>query len=111
MPKKIPVAAAREIANKFVCRQVILLAWDGELTHIVTYGKSVDDCAHAAAGGNMLKQKWGWPECNDQPSRVRKLEEALKELIAATEFEGADSQRFFEARNRGLGLIAKAEGK
>lgn len=82
MPQRIPIKAAREVAKDYSCRQVIVLAWDGELTHIVTYGESTEDCAQAAAGGNMLKQKWGWPECNDQPSRVKKLE---KELAAERE--------------------------
>ena len=80
MPKRIPISAAKEIAVKHDCRQVILVAWDGELTHIVTYGKSDDDCAQAARGGNLLKERWGWPECNDQPSRVRVLERKNKEL-------------------------------
>lgn len=74
MPNRIPIKAARAVAEQYNCRQVILLAWDGKLTHIVTYGTSSEDCAQAAAGGNMLKEKWGWPECNDQPSRVKKLE-------------------------------------
>jgi len=82
---KLPIKAARDISKQYNLRQVILLAWDGELTHIVTYGKSKEDCSQAADGGNMLKQKWGWPECNDQPSRVRKLEAeivALRDKLA-----------------------------
>ena len=74
MPKRIPISAASTVAKTHNCRQVIVLAWDGELTHIVTYGKSTEDCAQAAQGGNLLKAKWGWPECNDQPSRVKALE-------------------------------------
>ena len=62
--------------------QVILLAWDGTRSHVVTYGKTVEDCAQAAAGGNMLKQRWGWPECNDQPSRVKKLQAEIEDLKA-----------------------------
>lgn len=80
MPNKIPVAVAKEVAKTTGCRQIILLAWDGELTHIVTYGKSVEDCEQAAFGGNMLKRKWGWPECNDHPSRVKALK---AEIVAA----------------------------
>jgi hypothetical protein len=76
------IRIAREVAEQTASRQVILIAWDGELTHIVTYGKTADDCAQAAAGGNMLKEKWGWPECNDQPSRVRKLEREIEKLRA-----------------------------
>ncbi len=85
--KRIPISAAKKVADEQNCRQIILLAWDGELTHIVTYGKTTEDCAQAATGGNLLKEKWGWPECNDQPSRVKKLtaevEELRKELAEA----------------------------
>lgn len=81
MPKRIPIEAAKAVAKGHDCRQVIILAWDGELTHVVTYGKTVNDCAQAAEGGNMLKAKLGWPKCNDQPSRVVKLQkESMKEF-------------------------------
>lgn len=79
-PKRIPITVAKDVANKCDMRQIILLGWDGDKTHIATYGKSRDDCAQAAAGGNMLKAKWGWPECNDQPSRVKKLEQRVRDL-------------------------------
>lgn len=81
MPARIPISAAKSIADKYGCRQVIVLAFDPKgRTHIITYGKTADDCAQAAEGGNILKQKWGWPECNDQPSRVKKLEAKVEEL-------------------------------
>ena len=80
MPKRVPISAASEIGKKHDCRQIILLAWDGERTHIVTWGKTTEDCSQAAEGGNMLKLKWGWPESNDQPSRVRTLEARIREL-------------------------------
>lgn len=83
MPRRVPIAVARAAAKSSGCRQVIFLGWDGERTHIVTYGKTGEDCAHAALGGNLLKQKWGWPECNDQPSRVRVLESKLEKSQTA----------------------------
>jgi len=85
VPRYLPIAAAKSVSEKYGCRQVILLAWDGERTHVVTYGETPDDCERAALGGNMLKKKWGWPECNDQPSRVRKLEAENAELRARLE--------------------------
>ena len=90
--KRLPIESAKSIAQKYNLRQVILCAWDGETTHIVTYGKSVEDCAQAATGGNILKQKWGWPECNDQPSRVKTLEQenALLRKRATQLLENAD---------------------
>lgn len=39
------------------------------------------------------------------------LLQALRELLTASELEGADSARFFDARNAGLAAIAKAEGR
>lgn len=87
MPNRIPISAASEVGKKHDCRQIILLAFDGESTHIVTWGKSADDYSQAADGGNMLKKKWGWPECNDQPSRVRKLLDRVKELESVAERE------------------------
>ncbi len=74
MPKRIPIKAAEDIGRKNGCTQVILLTFDGELTHIVTWGKTTEDCAQAAQGGNNLKDKFGWPpDLKDQPSRVRKI--------------------------------------
>jgi|ERR1017187_854111 hypothetical protein len=67
MPQRLPIKAARNIGKEYDCKQVIVIAWDGELTHIVTWGKTIYDCDQAARGGNKLKEKWGWPECNDQP--------------------------------------------
>lgn len=80
---RLPIKAAKDVSVTYNLRQVILLAWDGARTHIATYGKSLDDCSQAAAGGNILKQKWGWSECNDQPSRVKHLEKRIAELEAA----------------------------
>lgn len=84
MPKRIPITAAKDVAEKFDCSQVIILAWDGELTHVVTYGKTLLDCEQAAEGGNRVKRFLGWPEdkCQDKPARARKRE-LVKENRAA----------------------------
>jgi hypothetical protein len=80
MPKRLPIKAAETVGKEHGCRQVILLAFDGELTHIVTWGKSVEDCAQAAQGGNLLKAKWGWPaHTKSQPSRVHAILKAIAE--------------------------------
>jgi len=49
---RIPIAEAKRIAEKFGCRQVLLLAFDGEQTHIVTYGKTKKDCEDVAVAQN-----------------------------------------------------------
>jgi hypothetical protein len=107
-PKRIPVSAAKDVARKHNCRQVIVLAWDGELTHIVTYGQSVEDCAQAATGGNLLKEKWGWPECNDQPSRVLRLKQLLDE--ATVLIRGTDAFNREPEASRVRAFLGRAEG-
>jgi len=82
MSKRIPISAAKDLADRLGLKQVILFAWDGELTHCVSYGRSVEDCAQAASGANRLKAHLGWPESlQAEPSRVRRLQ---AELAAAT---------------------------
>lgn len=85
MPKRIPVARAKEVGEKHPdVRQVILVAWDGARTHVVTWGKSLEDCAQAAHAGNLAKQSFGFPEdlCRDEPGRVRLLRKRIVALEA-----------------------------
>jgi hypothetical protein len=48
MPKRLPIAVAREVAEKHDLRQVLVIGWDGEFSHLVTFGKSQEDKAIAA---------------------------------------------------------------
>ncbi len=38
----------------------------------MTYGQSLEECAHAALGGNMVKKALGWPDnlCHAKPERL-----------------------------------------
>ena len=45
---KIPVTAAEHVAKEFELHQVLLIGWDGERVHVVTYGKTKADCEAAA---------------------------------------------------------------
>jgi uncharacterized protein YuzE len=73
---------AKDIAQEYNLKQVILCAWDGERTHIVTYGKTLEDCDQAAQGGNKIKKFLGWSEelCEAEPSRVKKLKKEIEQL-------------------------------
>lgn len=77
MTKRIPLTAPKEIADKHKLSQVIIVAWDDieKVTHVTTYGDSVEACSQAAVGGNMVKKALGWPEslCNEIPVRQQKL--------------------------------------
>lgn len=75
-PKRIPITAAKRIAEQYLQDQVILITFDKTtgLTHVVTYGKTKEDCDQAAQGGNKLKREFlKWPEelCNARPRRMR----------------------------------------
>lgn len=81
MPERIPIKAAKDLAEIYNLRQAIIIAWDGKLTHCVTYGKSIEDCDQAAIGGNKIKKALGWPESlMIEPSRVKKLKKEISEL-------------------------------
>lgn len=83
MPKRIPIAAASTFAKAQGLKQVIILAWDGERTHVVTYGQTAEDCDQAAQGGDKIKAALGWPESlNTAPSRVRTLQAQVNRLTA-----------------------------
>jgi len=72
--RTLPISAAKKFAVENDCTQVIVLAFDATgATHVVTYGKSAEDCRQAAQGGNKLKREFlGWPEelCNAKPTRT-----------------------------------------
>lgn len=90
MPKRIPILAASDIAKAHGCRQVIVVAWDGERTHVVTYGVTEEDCDQAAMGGNRVKTALGWPESlQADPSRVKKLKNKIAELEAQLQLHEA----------------------
>jgi hypothetical protein len=77
----IPVSTAQSIAESFDLRQVIIVAWDGKNTHVVTYGGNEIDSANAARGGNMVKKALGWPESlNTESPRVLALQARIVEL-------------------------------
>lgn len=81
MPAKLPVAAAKMVGKKYECDQVIVAAWDGEATHIVSWGLTTEDCAQAAQGANKIKDALGWPaDLRAEPPRVRTLLDRIKAL-------------------------------
>ena len=79
----LPIAAAQYVAKKYHLAQVILFGWDGKMTHVVTYGKTLEDCEQAAAGANSIQDKWNWPEgLRAVPDRIGqiKVDAAAKAL-------------------------------
>jgi hypothetical protein len=77
----IPFQAAKAIADEYEQDIVVIVTYDkqDQRTHVVTYGKSIEDSDHAAAGGDLVKKALGWPGSvrNLLPPRVQKLAEAI----------------------------------
>ena len=48
MPKRVPISAAKRVAEEQGFRQVVIVGYDGERVHVVTYGKTKADCKSAA---------------------------------------------------------------
>ena len=46
--KRIPVKAAEHLAKTYGLRQALIIGFDGERTHVVTYGRTKRDCELAA---------------------------------------------------------------
>lgn len=47
-PGKIPVDTAKRVAKEHGLKQVLLIGYDGDMVHVVTYGETPEDCAAAA---------------------------------------------------------------
>lgn len=74
--KRLPIKAAKDIAEKYGQAQVILVTWDetDKLVHTVSYGRTVKECELAARGANLVRRALGFPEqlCHEKPARVRR---------------------------------------
>lgn len=82
MPDTLPIEAAKAVADAWDLHQVILLAWDGKNTHVVTYGATDKDSLEAAQGGNAIKQWMRWPDelCQSEPPVLLALRSRIHEL-------------------------------
>lgn len=59
--KRIPISAAKHIADEYDYDQVVIYARninDGE--HMTTYGRTKQHCSIAARMGDVLKKFMGW---------------------------------------------------
>ena len=84
MPEHFPISAAKALAKAQGCSQIIIAAWDGERTHIVTYGDTVEACDQAAQGGDKIKAALGWTDVPMAlPSRVQSLLGAATRVMKA----------------------------
>ena len=83
MPNRIPITTAKAVGEKHPDVEiVVLMVWDGKKQHVVTWGRSVEDCDLAAQAGNAVKRYLGWPEhlSDVEPNRVKKLRDEITRL-------------------------------
>ena len=73
--KRLPIRSAKEVARKYKQDQVILITFDAanNLTHVVSYGKTLKDCKEAADAANAFRWQLGFPValCHEVPRRLR----------------------------------------
>ncbi len=81
---RIPIIAAKRIADEYAQSQVVLVTFDKEtgLTHVVTYGKTLEECKQAADGGAFVKRALGWPEALIEKSSKPKRMQPKKIIMA-----------------------------
>lgn len=96
--KRIPIQAAKDVAKKYKQNQVAIVTFDKTtgITHVITYGISVEECKQAALLGNLIKEhvlKWPKDQCNAVPSRAKKphdpMDLDLDEYVKFAEDMGA----------------------
>lgn len=66
--KSVPVDALKVLCDEQNLKIAVLLGWDGDLNHVVTYGETVSQSDHAATYGNTLKKQLGWSDDLQMPS-------------------------------------------
>lgn len=74
MADKIPISDARELATKHGCRQIVVLAYNGEETLITTWGKTKADCEQAAKAQTHWDGTRIMPESDEQNRNVHHSE-------------------------------------
>ena len=80
---RLPVKALKELANRYGYSVVVVYAYEpkNRMSHVATWGRSIELCDQAAEWGNKMKDALGWPESlHGEPSRVKKLRARVKEL-------------------------------
>jgi hypothetical protein len=81
MPDHIPWERAQDFAEKNGCSRVVIVAFDGERTHVVTWGLSVEDSDVACDVGNWFKEENDWPARFEAESpKVKALREQIAHL-------------------------------
>lgn len=83
MSKRIPISDLKALAKKHNLTHVVLYGYDSEASrlHLITYGKTIEQCGQAADAGNTLKKVLSLPESfYQQPSRVKKLQNQIVKL-------------------------------
>jgi len=100
MPQTIPISAIKKFAKDNGLTVVVTLGWDGELSHVLTYGDTVVNCDKAAIFGDKLKDYLGWPESlHAEPSRVNALKKENIQLKSEVALLKAEVEKLQEQKS------------
>jgi len=113
----IPVKQAEGFAIANGLKQVIIFGHDGENTHVLTWGDTVEHSAQAAAGANHVKKQWGWPAVDVVESekvkalraRIAELEAQLPVQTTVHVIEGTEYERGWGCRPDGFAAFPTEE--
>lgn len=111
--EKLPIEVAENISRIWGQSQVVVVTFDKTrgTTHVVTFGKSLEESVQAAEGGNRVKKALGWPEelCNAIPKRYADAIEAAR--LCFQQFVDGGSPVVADFARRSLIAIAEALGE
>lgn len=90
---KIPVRAAKTVAHQYGLKQCLLIGWDGELAHVVTYGRTKEDCEAAAKAQDFWTGKIREFAFSDELSRLRDALAKARVALEETQWAGHPARR------------------
>ena len=89
--KKMPIKAAKDLAEKYGQDMVILVTWEQKTntTHTVSYGRTLEQCEAAANSINKVRAVVGFPpeKCAEVPARVKKNKAELRRVAEAVQHD------------------------
>lgn len=81
MPDKIPYEKAEKFARENECKVVVILAWDGSNSHVVTWGESAEQSDFAADTGHQMRCVLNWKDnMYVDSSKVKALKDEIESL-------------------------------
>lgn len=105
---RIPIKACRDFVKTQGLLYAVIFARGTTISHVVTYGNTIEESEAAAKLGNQMKKGLSWPASSQaMPPRVVRNQRALAEKIVDALFADGGARRG-EAWSR-EGIIRQVE--